>query len=81
MQRLRANGILCCGAAKSDRKGIPDVKAQVARMERGEAMQFQHNDMVLTIWKDVKPVSGSDTKAGMLNTNLPCDLCEVDVRL
>jgi hypothetical protein len=39
-----------------DKRGLPNIKELSSGMERGETIQKQHDNLVLTIWKDTKPV-------------------------
>ena len=56
LQSLEANGIYACGTIKSNRKGFP-MELRSPRLERGDADQLQHDNLVATVWNDNKPVS------------------------
>jgi hypothetical protein len=49
------HGIYACATIMSNKKGFP-VELKNPKLERGDAQQLQHGNMVLTVWNDNKPV-------------------------
>ncbi|XP_069127706.1 piggyBac transposable element-derived protein 4-like [Argopecten irradians] len=56
VQKLLANGIFACGTIKATSAGIPASMVAPTGLDRGDTVQCQHDDLVLTVWKDKKLV-------------------------
>lgn len=55
VQCLENYGIYACGTIKANRRGFP-TELKNPNLERGDAKQVQHENMVITVWNDNKPV-------------------------
>lgn len=55
VQCLENYGIYACGTIKADRRRFP-TELKNPNLERGDAKQVQHENMVITVWNDNKPV-------------------------
>ena len=55
---LQAQGILCCGTMRANRKHYPAAKlsSNVRGMKRGESVWASHKGLLALMWKDRKPV-------------------------
>lgn len=65
VQCLDNYGIYACGTIKANRWGFP-TELKNPNLERGDAKQVQHENMVITVWNDNKPVHVLSTTSNPL---------------
>lgn len=65
VQCLENYGIYACGTIKANRRGFP-TELKNPNLERGDAKQVQHENMVITVLNDNKPVHVLSTTSNPL---------------